>query len=137
VSQKIQFEHTFFYKEIPGYPGQRPALNVTIVAPGGQDDVIALLDSGAEYCLFNGTRAASLGIELSAGSRIEMGSLGGSFPAYLHWIEIEIGGVRFGIEAAFSERHIKREVLGRHGLFEKTIWGIREYRQEMYFSAQP
>lgn len=137
MSQEIQFEHTFFYREVPPSPILRPALNVRIFASGGQVDLIAVLDSGAEYCLFNGTRAASLGIDLVAGQQIAMSSLGGTFPAYLHAIEVEIGGIRLRIQAAFSERHISRELLGRHTLFDQTIWGIREYRQEIYFSADP
>jgi hypothetical protein len=31
------------------------ALDVTLVVPGGEDDLIAIIDTGAKYCLFNGS----------------------------------------------------------------------------------
>ena len=99
--------------------------------------VLALIDSGSQYCLFNGSRAQGIGIHLLEGRPIGLSSLGGQVHGYLHWVEIEIQGFRFGVEAIFSLNPIRREILGRHTLFEQVTWGLRESQQEIYFSPKP
>jgi hypothetical protein len=100
-------------------------------------EVRVALDSGAQYCLFDGHRAGVLGIDLMEGSKIALSTLAGIIPGYLHRIVIEIEGSRFTVDAVFSLNPIPREVLGRHTLFEQVTWGVRESQQEIYFSPKP
>ena len=38
-----------------------PALPVTLIGPDGSEDIIAIVDTGAQYCLFDGQRTEGLG----------------------------------------------------------------------------
>jgi hypothetical protein len=96
-----------------------PAVPVGLFGPGGVDDTVALFDTGSSYCLFNGTRATTLGLNLMDGRPIRIATLTGGFTAYLHEIVLEIEGHRLRVEAAFSSGPVRREVLGRHSL---TKW---------------
>jgi hypothetical protein len=56
-----------------------PAVPVGLFGPGGGDDAVALFDTGSSYCLFNGTRAATLGLSLLDGRPIRIATLAGGF----------------------------------------------------------
>jgi hypothetical protein len=131
VSRSFEFEQT-----LPYFQGT-PAIHVRLIGPRGNEEVLALVDSGSQYCLFNGSRALGIGLQLLEGRPIVLSSLGGHVHGYLHWVEIEIQGSRFSVEAIFSLNPIQREILGRHTLFEQVTWGLRESQQEIYFSPQP
>jgi predicted aspartyl protease len=137
VNQTIPFEYTIPYRTLAPWFTAFPALPVTLIGPSGRDQAIAILDTGAGYCLFNGTRAGTLGLDLMEGCRIRLSTMGGEVAAYLHEIGMEIEGHSFQIEVAFSSGPVRRELLGRHTLFERTIRCIRESRQEIYFSPKP
>ena len=98
---------------------------------------MALFDIGSQYCLFNGSLALGIGISLLEGKPIVLSSLGGQVQGYLHRINVEIQGFRFAVDAVFSLNPIRRELLGRHSLFEQVTWGLRESQQEIYFSPKP
>lgn len=119
----VSFDHEFHYRELPGL-GVRPALAVGIIGPAGQQDTIAIIDSAAEYSLFNGVRARPIGLDLETGRQIRLGSLGGGLDARLFRITLEILGSRFDCEVAFSEQHISRELLGMNELFDRIRLGL-------------
>jgi hypothetical protein len=131
LSYSFQFDHV-----IP-YDKGAPATYVRLIGPGGQDEVLALLDTGSQYCLFQGVRALGLGLSLLDGRPILLSSLAGDLQGYLHRIIIEIEGALFSVDAVFSLNPIPRELLGRHTLFEQITWGLRESQQEIYFSPRP
>jgi hypothetical protein len=131
LSLSIEFER------IIAYDKGVPAIYVRLIGAGGEDEALAVFDTGAQYSLFKGVRAPGLGISLLEGRRISLSSLGGTLQGYLHRIEIEIEGFRFPVDAVFSLNHIPREILGRHTLFEQVTWGLRESQQEIYFSPKP
>lgn len=114
-----------------------PAVPVTLFGPGSEEQGLPILDTGAAHCLFNGERANRIGLDLLSGRPLRLSLLTGSLTSYLHEIVLEIEGHRFLVEAAFSSGPIRRELLGRHSLFEQTTWAIRESRQEIYFSPRP
>jgi hypothetical protein len=42
-----------------------PALDVTLIGPNGEEeDLLAIVDTGAKYRLFSGLRAAPIGLDL-------------------------------------------------------------------------
>ena len=77
------------------------------------------------------------GLDLMEGRRIRLSTMGGEVAAYLHEVDMEIEEHSFRVSVAFSTGPVRRELLGRHTLFERTIWCIRESRQELYFSPRP
>jgi hypothetical protein len=108
-----------------------------LIGPSGYHVVLVTFDPGAQYCLFDGSRAADIGIDLLEGREIALSSLGGSVKGYLHSIVLEIEGSLFNADVVFSLNPIPRELLGRHTLFEQVTWGLRESRREIYFSPRP
>jgi predicted aspartyl protease len=132
MSPRIDFEHVFQYREL-GPNLFFPAVDVTLIGPNGEEDLLAIIDTGAQYCLFSGLRAHSIGLDLTTGRRERLSGLAGQLLARVHEVELEILGTRFRCEVAFSEQHIPRELLGRHTLFNQIRVGFREGISAGYF----
>lgn len=123
MSQTFSFPYSIPYRSTTLNLALFPAVPVGLFGPAGVDDVVAQFDTGSSYCLFSGTRAATLGLSLLEGRPIRIATLAGGFTAYLHEIVLEIEGQRFRVEAAFSSGPLRREVLGGHSLFEQNHVG--------------
>lgn len=132
MSPNIDFDHEFQYREL-GQDLFFPALDVTLIGPDGEEDLIAIIDTGATYSLFNGLRAEPIGLELMAGRKEILRGLAGPLMARIHQVRLEIRGTRFQCEVAFSEHPIPRELLGRHTLFNQMRLGFREGISTCYF----
>lgn len=137
MNHNIHFEHVIPYRAVPPGTDLFPAFFVGLIGPAGQEDALVILDTGAEYSIFNGSRASALGLDLLNGQRVTLSSLGGQLTGHIHRIVLEIEGSRFNAEVLFSLNTIPRELLGRHTLFEQMRWGLRESRHEVYFSPRP
>ena len=135
MSPRIEFDHEFSYRDLG--KGLFPGLAVTLVGPAGEDDLIAIVDTAATYCLFNGIRAQAIGLDLASGRRETLSSLTGHLNGWIHRVELEILGSRFQCEVAFSDQPIPRELLGRHSLFEQIRIGFREGLSTGYFHPMP
>ena len=136
MSHQIDFDHEFKYRNL-GQGLAFPAVNVTLVGPKGEDDLIAIIDSGATYSLFDGVRAFSIGLALMDGRRETLSALSGQFVVWIHEVDLEILGTRFRCEVAFSEQHIPRELLGRHTVFDRVRIGFREGISTSTFIPSP
>lgn len=82
----------------------------------------ALIDSGADFCLFDTSVAASLGIELQDGVRSEAFGIGG--PAqelYIHVINITVDKIRYQAKVGFIKNMTQTGygILGQVGFFDK------------------
>jgi len=136
-SFRISFDHELQYKEVPGLPSIYPALVVGLLGPSGQEDLLAIVDSGARYCFFDGRRAKSIGLDLTSGKQIKLTGLSGELRAWLHHVTLEIEGSKFDCEVAFSDGAIARELLGRSGLFSQIRLALREGQSCFYFHPAP
>ena len=85
----------------------------------------ALIDSGADFCIFDSGFGEILGIDVQSGKRIQFGGVQANMPsqAYLHEITISIGGSRHKILAGFSYDIASHGygLLGQKGFFDKFI----------------
>jgi predicted aspartyl protease len=135
----LLFDHEFQYRSVPGLDASLvfPALTLGLVGPAGADDLIAIVDTGATYSLFDGRRAKSIGLDLMSGKSIRLAGLAGSLSARLHRVTLEILGSSIDCEVAFSEIDIGRELLGRHELFSRVRFGFREGISAGYFHPHP
>ena len=85
----------------------------------------ALIDSGADFCIFDAGLGEYLGLNIKSGIQVEFGgiqSLGGA-KAYIHKVDLEIGGHEFRTEVGFSY-DISRNgygILGQKGFFDKSV----------------
>jgi len=103
----------------------KPIIPIKII----KDDIVlqyaALIDSGADFCIFDAGLGEYLGLDVKSGAEVQFGgiqSLGGA-KAYIHNITIEIGGHKFVTEIGFSYDISKNGygILGQKGFFDKSI----------------
>lgn len=85
----------------------------------------ALIDSGADFCIFDAEIGEYLGINIKSGTELPFGgiqSVGGA-KAYIHKVNIEIGGHQFQAEVGFSYDISKNGygILGQKGFFNLFI----------------
>ena len=77
----------------------------------------ALVDSGADECIFSGEVASALGFRLTQGKPRIFGGIGGSAVGYLHKTVIEIGNIRLHSPVYYSDEwnDLKFGLLGQTG----------------------
>lgn len=116
----------------------RPCLAVSVIGPGGPFDVVAHVDSGSRYVVFDGQIAEAVGLNLGAGEYIGLQAAAGAVvPARFHNVTLEVEGHRFPCRVAFTEMPIPRCLLGRTGFFNLWQTGFRESLSELYLSPDP
>ena len=111
MSPRVDFEHEFQYRDF-GHDSVFPALDVTLIGPSGEEDLIAILDTGAKYSLFSGVRAAPIGLDLTTGRREILSGLAGQLIAWIHQVDLEISFALFG-ELANRLGYINAEICRR------------------------
>jgi hypothetical protein len=98
-------------------------------------DVLALIDSGADYCLFSGEIAEIIGIEnIRDGHKLDFFGLEGrSISFYSNDIEIQVGNYKFPCEGYFSYKYKGPPLLGENGFFSvfKVIFDFQEEEIEL------
>src|SRR5437870_11795285 len=117
---------TFDYRKVPNHAVprkrwiKRPMLQVTLFNGTTHQQIVCLLDSGADECLFHASIGRSLGFDLESGTHKIFDGISGSIEAYVHPVEIQIQDFpeRLKIEAAFTESDGVHAILGRAGFFE-------------------
>jgi len=84
---------------------------------------LALIDSGADFCIFDAEVGEYLKLNVKSGVMIEFGgiqSIGGA-KAYIHRINLDLGGYNFITDVGFSYDISKsgHGILGQKGFFDK------------------
>jgi len=110
----------FSYKKYgPGV--LRPVIPIEIVYKNLSVPYEVLVDSGADFCIFDAQIADIFGIDLESGEKNEVAGITGvNAPIYFHNIVIKVGGWPFKIRAAFL-REIGRfgyGIVGQKGFFD-------------------
>ena len=99
----------------------RPVIPVTLTINGQPIPYEALVDSGADICIFDAQLAELAGLDITTGSeRLVAGITGQAERQYLHQVIVNVGGWEHTIEAGFLS-NIGRHgygVLGQLGFFE-------------------
>ena len=94
----------------------------------------ALIDSGADVCLFHSEVGKAIGLDIEKGELRRLIGVGGkSALYYVHEVEIEVGGWAYRIEAGFmpdiSGKIIQHGLLGQKGFFENFVVKF-DYKKE-------
>jgi hypothetical protein len=99
---------------------KRPLLQVTLFNGTQRKQVICLVDSGADECLFHASIGRRLGIDIESGRYKRFDGIAGSLEAYIHVIEIQIQDLpeRVPIEAGFTESDGVDAILGQAGFLK-------------------
>jgi hypothetical protein len=117
----------FRYTEIRNHQGfakpyHRPYLIVRLTYGTKYKDVIALVDSGADLCLFHSDIGKLIGIDVEAGSQLAFeGVSGAQATAYLHPVELIVRGVdKINLEVGFTDSMaVGTGLLGQQGFFDQ------------------
>ena len=89
-----------------------------------KDDIeyAALIDSGADFCIFDAEIGEYLELNIKGGSRIEFGGIQdrGGAEAFLHELSLNIGGWNYKTIVGFSYDIAKQGfgILGQKGFFD-------------------
>jgi hypothetical protein len=99
-------------------------------------DIMAIVDSGAEYSIFMAEHLLPLGIKLLDGHRERVESINSTFEVYKHKVSIIVfDEMKIELSIGFSDS-IKRNLLGRDFL-NNVQFGLRENHQLMFFKLEP
>ncbi len=117
----------FEYLEIPsrehGKPSaRRPYIPIRILYGARFQDLMCLVDSKADLCLFPAKIGEILGIDLETGTREEIGGIAESpIVAYIHPVRLIVRGLSgVDVDAGFTESAgIRAGILGQIGFFDK------------------
>jgi len=106
------------------YPNEsrlfKPEIKIVVSYNGGKQKLFALVDSGADSCLFPKDVADVLGIDVRSGKQVFYTGIGGhQVLFYFHEIEIFVGKYKFKTMAGFANSGIgTTALLGQRGFFE-------------------
>lgn len=105
-------------------------LQLTLFNGTKHRELVCLVDSGADDCLFHASIGRSLGIDVETGTYMKFDGIAGSIEAYMHPIEIQIQDFpeRVKIKAGFTESDGVHAILGQAGFFENFKICFERYR---------
>lgn len=117
----------FRYTEIrnhqdPVRPFQRPYLIVRLTHGTKHKDVISLVDSGADLCLFHSDIGKLIGIDIESGSELAFQGVSGTkATAYLHRVSLTVRGLSsISLDVGFTDSMAAGTgLLGQQGFFEQ------------------
>lgn len=110
----------FSYKKYaPGI--LRPVIPIEIIYKNSSIHYEVLVDSGADFCIFDSQIGQLLGIDIQSGKKQEVGGITGTRENYyVHPVTIKVGGWSHMIEAGFLPNiaHFGYGVVGQNGFFD-------------------
>ncbi|MCK4325746.1 hypothetical protein KAW55_03230 [bacterium] len=117
----------FRYYTIPveqneAFPARRsvkkPLIPICLMHNGNMIKLLALIDSGADNCIFRAEFGEQVGIDIMSGKRADhRGITGRTTPVYFHDVTIKVGGWEHNVYAGFSYQ-IPVSALGQNGFFD-------------------
>jgi hypothetical protein len=128
------------FSESLGYDAGKPGITVPVILRLGRTQVSceAKVDTGASLCVFARSYGEQLGLNVADGLRQTIGTVTGSFVAYLHEVDFTVAGLEFSAFVAFAEEEtFRRNVLGRRGFLEQVTLGLVDYEGKLYLSHYP
>lgn len=105
-----------------GHAILKPIIPIGLTVGSEPFDYSALIDSGADFCIFDAGIAEALKLDVRSGKRISFSGIqeAGGAEAFLHDVTILIGGARHTITIGFSYDIAKDGygILGQKGFFD-------------------
>jgi hypothetical protein len=104
---------------------------------GGRDiKVLAKIDTGASFCVFEHQYGEARELRIEAGVRKTFATANSQFEAYGHEISIEVLGLETVAMVYFlADPGIQRNVLGRCGWLDRLRFGLVDYHQAVYIAG--
>ena len=116
--------HPDYIKVFPDRPSVLlPRIKIVLRYQSKKCKIFALVDSGADYCLFPKDVADLLGINVKEGPRLLITGIGGGqIPFYFHEIDILLDKFSIKTHAGFATTGIGTSgLLGQRGFFENFV----------------
>lgn len=117
----MKYQYLTILNENPnGKHFRRPAVDVEIFGPDRSINTFALLDSGADNCLFQLEFAEAIGINLDKCEKtMTVGVEGGGVEVYLTDVEIRVKGLeKIKVPVGFIKSKSVNGLLGQIGFFD-------------------
>lgn len=113
-------------------PRLLPMVPITLAGPSRREEIVALVDSGAEQSVFGLDLADRLGFSDQDGVPVTVVGVGGQqTPGRLFDVALQIGPHRCNTSAIFSEAGNRRAILGQAGFFAFFTVTFRYYALTM------
>ena len=119
------------YRKFPAQPTEpfprrtsvsRPVIPIAMINGSQRVRNLALIDSGADYCIFHAALGEQIGLQIESGKRLAFYGTGGQEQsAFFHDIKLEVGGHEISCFAGFSREleSLPYGILGQIGFFDK------------------
>jgi len=112
------------------YIQNHPLIEIVLIGPKERIKMLALLDSGADYSLFNLEVAERLGIKNETSEKVGLqGVVGEPFWGYMHKVPIQVEDKVFNCKIVFS--NVKTTLLGRDNFFLPFLVTFNEKQQKV------
>lgn len=100
----------------------RPVIPIQLINGTDKVGYLAIIDSGADFCVFHASMGEVIGITVESGKKQDFCGVSGQsqqLMAYFHAIQIGVGGYEFDCWAGFSRdiEDLPYGFLGQHGFF--------------------
>ena len=125
------------FTELVNYDAGQPSITVPVTLSVRQAKVEceAKVDTGSSNCIFSRKLGEELGLDIETGIRLLIGTVTGSFVAYLHEVNLSVTSFEFSGLVGFAEdNEFRRNVLGRRGFVEQIVLGLVDYEGALYLS---
>ena len=111
----------------------KPVIPFELVSGSKEIKYNALIDSGADFCIFDGQMGELLGLDLNSGQSLDFGGIQAlkGAKAFLHEIKIKIGGWSYKTIVGFSYdiAPFGFGILGQKGFFD--LFSVKfDYQKE-------
>jgi hypothetical protein len=127
----LHFDTTHHYAEAV------EGINVPITLSVGRQSVelLAKLDTGAAYCIFERRYGEMLELGLESGRLQRFRTVAGSFAAYEHEVTMQTLGIEFSATVFFAQDvAFSRNFLGRSGWLDRLRIAIIDYNRMLFLS---
>jgi hypothetical protein len=119
-----------------------PIIPLDLIRPDGHPFQIALVfDTGSVWTILDKDFQDLLGVVWDKGRKIDMDTLGGRSPGFVHKARVRLFGRPITtaeiVLKEIPKSHYWQGVLGRHPLFEDFAFGFWERAQTIYVSTNP
>jgi len=111
----------------------KPIIPIKVLVTAKEVEYAALIDSGADFCIFDAEIGEYLGLNIKEGVKISFGGIQerGGAEAFLHEVNLNIGGWNYETNVGFSYDVAKHGfgILGQKGFFD--IFTVKfDYQKE-------
>jgi hypothetical protein len=129
--------HTLTFDTLHNYDAGEDGISLTVELQSGtaRARVLAKLDTGASFCIFQREHGEALGLDIESGTPQRVGAATGSFLTFGHEITLTSLGISFTVTVYFAALYgFSRNVMGRRGWLDRLQAGIVDYEGKLFVS---